>query len=228
MASLPPNVHVSRHPCLRAKLSQLRSQSAGPKEVEALVHQIGLIISCDAMAANVVAAVDGPKDKTPLGFEFTTTTALPKTMCIVPVLRSGLALVQAVQDMLPHPVPVHHLGLYRDHASLAPVEYYNNLPHRPPGAVASPASSLAFIVDPVIATGGTCVAAIQALREWGAEKIVVIAVLGAADGVRTAAEEWPEGCEVWVAGLDERLTSSGMLEPGLGDIGDRLFLTAGK
>ncbi|RDA84066.1 hypothetical protein CP532_0762 [Ophiocordyceps camponoti-leonardi (nom. inval.)] len=223
MASLPSNVHVSRHPCLRAKLSQLRSRSAGPKDVEALVHQIGLIVSCDAMAANV-EAVDGPKDTTPLGFEYTTTTAEPQTMCIVPILRSGLALVQAVQEMLPRPVPVHHLGLYRDHASLAPVEYYNNLTCDD----SSPASSLAIIVDPVIATGGTCVAAIQALREWGAKKIVVIAVIGALEGLRTAAAEWPEGCELWVAGLDERLTSNGMLEPGLGDIGDRLFLTTGK
>ncbi|KAF4582799.1 uracil phosphoribosyltransferase [Ophiocordyceps camponoti-floridani] len=223
MSSLPSNVHVSRHPCLVAKLSQLRSTSSGPKEVGALLHQIGLIISCDALASNV-SAVDGPKDTTPLGFEYTTTTVVPRSMCIVPILRSGLSLVQAVQDILPRAVPVHHLGLYRDDASRAPVEYYNNLP----GADISPASSLAIVVDPIIATGGTCVAAIQALREWGAKKIVVIAVLGAVDGVRTAAEEWPEGCEVWIAGLDDRLTSSGMLQPGLGDVGDRLFLTAGK
>lgn len=133
--------------------------------------------------------------------------------------------------MLPSPVPVHHLGMYREQSTLAPVEYYNNLPNHipdPKNPAAASASSLAIVVDPVIATGGTCIAAIQTLREWGAKKILVLAVLGAADGVRKAAEEWPEGTELWIAGLDEKLSPKGMLEPGLGDIGDRLFLTVGK
>lgn len=83
-------------------------------------------------------------------------------------------------------------------------------------------------MDPVIATGGTCAAAIQTLREWGAKRILVLAVIGAEDGVAKVAQEWPEGCEVWVAGVDKGLTQEGMLKPGLGDVGDRLFLTVGK
>jgi uracil phosphoribosyltransferase len=84
------------------------------------------------------------------------------------------------------------------------------------------------ILDPVIATGGTCAAAIQTLREWGARRIIVLAVIGAVPGLVHAAREWPEGVEIWLAGVDRELTDKGMLKPGLGDVGDRLFLTIGK
>lgn len=135
----------------------------------------------------------------------------------------------AVQTMLPIPVPVHHLGMYREPSTLDPVEYYNNLPQQIPGDSSnSNASSLAILVDPVIATGGTCAAAIQTLREWGAKRIIVLAVIGADEGVQRVAAEWPEGCEVWIAAVDKELTKDGMLKPGLGDVGDRLFLTIGK
>jgi uracil phosphoribosyltransferase len=149
----------------------------------------------------------------------------------VPILRSGLGMVDAVQTLLPSPVAVHHLGLYREPSTLEPVEYYNNLPEHitagSTGGGATP-SSLAIIVDPVIATGGTCAAAIQTLREWGAQRIIVLSILGAQPGLTRAAGEWPEGVEIHVAGLDEELTAGGMLKPGLGDVGDRLFLTIGK
>lgn len=131
--------------------------------------------------------------------------------------------------MLPVAVPVHHLGMYREPSTLDPVEYYNNLPHHiPSSGSASNASSLAIVVDPVIATGGTCAAAIQTLKEWGAQRVIVLAVIGATEGVTQAAKEWPEGTELWLAGVDGELTKEGMLKPGLGDVGDRLFLTIGK
>lgn len=131
---------------------------------------------------------------------------------------------------LPNPVPVHHLGLFREPSTLLPVEYYNNLPNHVSGSGSggSNASSLAVVLDPVIATGGTCAAAIATLREWGAQRIIVLSVLGAASGVKAAAAEWPKGVEIWLAGVDEELTDTGMLKPGLGDVGDRLFLTIGK
>ncbi|EFY94635.1 phosphoribosyl transferase domain protein [Metarhizium robertsii] len=228
MSSLP-NVHVSTHPSLRTKLSQLRSQTADSRQVKALVNDISLILACEALAKNLVTG-PGPKDATPLGFEYTATTAHPQTICIVPILRSGLGMVDAVQTILPDPVPVHHLGMYREPSTLDPVEYYNNLPHHSPQSSAenSTASSLAVLVDPVIATGGTCAAAIQTLREWGAKKVLVMSIIGAEEGVKRAAEEWPEGTELWIAGVDAELTPDGMLKPGLGDIGDRLFLTTAK
>jgi uracil phosphoribosyltransferase len=119
------------------------------------------------------------------------------------------------------------------------VEYYNNLPYHVPApsthsnsaansTVNSSASELAFLVDPIIATGGTCAAAIQTLKEWGVQRVIVLSVLGALPGVLRAANEWPEGVEIWLAGLDEELNERGMIKPGLGDVGDRLFLTLGK
>ncbi|KAI1654560.1 PRTase-like protein [Daldinia decipiens] len=228
--SLPSNVHVSKHPCLVAKLSRLRSKSTESREVKSLINDISLILGCEALAASLTP-VDGPKGETPIGYEYTTTTLRPETLSIVPILRSGLGMVEAIQTLLPEPVPVHHLGLYREPSTLEPVEYYNNLPHHVSTSASEPgtnASSLAIIVDPVIATGGTCVAAIQTLKEWGAKRIIVLSVIAAADGVSRAAEEWPEAVDIWVAGVDAELTPNGMLKPGVGDVGDRLFLTIGK
>ncbi|KAL2127373.1 hypothetical protein VTI74DRAFT_10832 [Chaetomium olivicolor] len=229
MLKLPPNVHVSQHPCLLAKLSQLRSRSTSARDVKALIHEISLIVGCEALAKGL-KTVPGPTDETPLGFEFQSHQVLPGTISLVPILRSGLGMVEAIQTLLPNPVPVHHLGLYREPTTLLPVEYYNNLPNHVSGSGSggSNASSLAIILDPVIATGGTCAAAISTLREWGTQRIIVISVLGAAPGVKAAAAEWPEGVEIWLAGVDEELTDRGMLKPGLGDVGDRLFLTIGK
>ena len=177
-------------------------------------------------------------------------------------------MVDALTTLLPHPVPVHHLGMYREPTTLSPVEYYNNLPHHVPSVPTTPmaglhvggnplaavvsaandvdpladaagssaaaaaanvnASSLAVILDPVIATGGTVTAAIQTLREWGVRRVIVVALLAAEEGLRRAASEWPEATDIWLAGLDGELTDRGMLKPGLGDVGDRLFLTIGK
>jgi uracil phosphoribosyltransferase len=132
-------------------------------------------------------------------------------------------LATAIETLLPFPVSVHHLGLFREKFSLQPVEYYNNLPQSQAAV-----SKLAIVIDPVIATGGTSVAAIQTLREWGVERIIFIGIMGAVPGVTAAAQEWPEGTEIWVGGLDEKLTDAGYIQPGLGDIGDRLYLTMGK
>lgn len=124
---------------------------------------------------------------------------------------------------------MHHLGLFREPTSLQPVEYYNNLPYHDNSTVGSNAvAELAILVDPVIATGGTSVAAIQTLREWGVKKVLLIAVLGSEFGVKQAAKEWPEGVDVWVGDVDPDCDAKGMIKPGLGDVGDRLFLTIGK
>jgi len=231
--SLPPNVHVSSHPCLQAKLSQLRESTANSRETKALVHEIALLVGYEATASGL-STKSGPISKTHLGYEYTTTEITPETISLVPILRSGLSMVEAIQTLLPHPVPVHHLGLFREPTTLQPVEYYNNLPYHIPATTLpsntpnSSASNLAILVDPVIATGGTAVAAIQTLKEWGVSRIIVIAVLGALPGVLQAAREWEEGTEIWVAGLDESVNERGMIKPGLGDVGDRLFLTIGK
>lgn len=133
-------------------------------------------------------------------------------------------MVDAIQTLLPQPISVHHLGLYREKSTLQPVEYYNNLP----ASQNSESVETAILVDPVIATGGTCVAAIQTLKDWGVKRIIVVNVLAAAEGLVRAAEEWPEATEFFVGAVDTELTDGKMISPGLGDVGDRLFGTIGK
>lgn len=147
-------------------------------------------------------------------------------------------MTDAISALLPHAVPIHHLGLYREKTTLQPVEYYNNLPYHQTSSSSSsssssspPASSssdLAIILDPIIATGSTLVAAIETLREAGARRILAVAVLASAEGLAKVAEVWPEGTTVWVGGVDGETDGRGMIKPGLGDVGDRLFLTVGK
>ena len=144
----------------------------------------------------------------------------------------------AINDLLPSSVPVYHLGLFRERTTLQPVEYYNNLPyHRPEPSAASPslderpntaAAELAILVDPIIATGATAEAAIHLLRDWGVQRVVVLSVLGSEAGVRRVAENWPEGLEIWIGAVDPQCNDRGMIVPGLGDIGDRLFVAIGK
>lgn len=137
-------------------------------------------------------------------------------------------MVEALQALLPSAVSVHHLGMYREKSTLQPVEYYNNLPYHKEGAEAGGFTELAIIVDPIIATGSTVCAAIDTLRDWGAPRIISISILASEGGLRRAAESWPEGVELWVGGVDAETDERGMIKPGVGDIGDRLFLTLGK
>ncbi|KAI9667289.1 MAG: hypothetical protein M1821_000103 [Bathelium mastoideum] len=249
-ADLPPNVHLSTHPCLRAKLSQLRSHRTNARETKLLIHEVATIVACEALAQSLEVVPDGA-DRSPLGYDFTSETVLPSHICLVPILRSGLGMVDALQSILPLSVPVHHLGLFRESSGLGVVEYYNKLPdHKPPssGSALTPPSPhdppntsgpahLAIIVDPVIATGATACAAIDTLRDWGVQKIIMLSVLGSAAGLRKAATQWgydeaEAGAEarvqVWVGGMDRDLDGNGMIMPGLGDVGDRLFLTGGR
>ena len=136
-------------------------------------------------------------------------------------------MVDAIQSLLPSAVSVHHLGMYREKSTLQPVEYYNNLPYHKAGD-ASSVPELAIIVDPVIATGSTICAAIDTLRDWGVPRIIGISILASKGGLRRAADEWPEGVELWAGGMDAETDERGMIKPGLGDIGDRLYLTVGK
>ncbi|CAI7623721.1 hypothetical protein N7455_001411 [Penicillium solitum] len=234
--SLPSNVHVSSHPCLQAKLSLIRSSSTTPRETRGLVHDLANILGVEAFSG--LKVVKTGTDTTPLGIEYETQGIDPADLALVPILRSGLGMVDALNDLLPTPVPVYHLGLFREKVSLQPVEYYNNLPfHRSELSPASPASlnpttntaaaSLAVLLDPVIATGATAEAAIQLLRDWGVKKVIMLSLLASEEGVKRAAGTWSE-VEVWVGGIDKGVDEKGMIVPGIGDIGDRLFVAIGK
>jgi uracil phosphoribosyltransferase len=237
-SSLPPNAHISTHPCVQAKLSHLRSSSTNAREVKSLIHEIALLVASEALAQCLTMGTGGT-DKSPLGYTYTQTTISPSKISLVPILRSGLGMVDALESLLPYPVPVHHLGMYREKSTLQPVEYYNNLPYHKPspqptsttpaGTVADTAgpADLAIVVDPIIATGATAMAAVDTLREYGVKKVVVISILCSADGVKRVAECW-ENVEVWAGGCDPETDERGMIKPGLGDVGDRLYLTVGK
>lgn len=160
------------------------------------------------------------QDQSPLGYDYITEDIAPSHICLVPILRSGLSMLEAVQSLLPLPVSVHHLGMYREKSTLQPVEYYNNLPYHKGGSE-STIPDLAIIVDPIIATGSTVCAAIDTLRDWGVPRIISISVLASQGGLKRAAETWPEGVEMWVGGVDAETDERGMIKPGLGDIGDR-------
>lgn len=165
------------------------------------------------------------QDTSPLGYEFEVDTILPSQICLVPILRSGLSMLDAVESLLPSPVPVHHLGMYREKSTFQPVEYYNNLPYHKAGGATSP-PELAIVVDPIIATGQTVSAAIDTLQDYGVKRVIAIAVLASEGGILRAADR--EGVDIWAGGLDAETDDHGMIKPGLGDIGDRLFLTLGK
>lgn len=200
------------------------------RHVKAAIDQITTILATEATAKGL-SVTSGSKATSAIGAEYTTTTLSSESISIVPILRSGLGMLDSLQALLPTPVPIHHLGLFRQPATLSPVEYYNKLPHSP--SLTNPshnlaASHLAFLVDPIIATGGTAAAAIQTLKEWGVGRIIVLSILGATEGVVRAANEWPEGTEIWLAGVDEGVDARGMITPGVGDVGDRLFMTVGK
>jgi uracil phosphoribosyltransferase len=152
-------------------------------------------------------------------------------MNVVPILRSGLSMVDAVTSLLPFPVPVNHLGMYREKSTLQPVEYYNNLQdHRP--AFGAPEGEgpveLAIVVDPIIATGATATAAVETLREWGVKKVLVLSILSTVSGLKNVVAECGDIVEIWSGGCDEDTDGKGMIKPGVGDIGDRLYLTMGK
>lgn len=142
-------------------------------------------------------------------------------MNLVPILRSGLSMVDAVSSLLPAPVPVNHLGMYRDSA-LNPVEYYNNL-HNHGG----PPVDLAIVLDPIIATGVTCLGAVESLRDFGAKRILILGILASESGLRKVASSG-DNVEIWVGGADADTDEKGMIRPGMGDVGDRLFSTLGK
>jgi len=263
-ASLPSNVHVSTHPCLRAKLSQLRSQGTSARETKQLVHDIALIVGCEALDYGL-SVQQTSTDSSPLGYEYPVETLSPSHISLVPILRSGLSMIDALQSLLPNPVPIYHLGMYREKSTLQPVEYYNNLPYHTSSSSTNPPTSestvplsasqllhhdpnspsdLAILVDPIIATGATASAAIDTLKDWGVKRIIVCSVLASVGGLQKASEAWGQTPEkvgasgqgrgqgenvvFWVGGVDAETDEKGMIKPGLGDIGDRLFGTIGK
>jgi uracil phosphoribosyltransferase len=175
---LPGNVRLSQHPVIQAKLSQLRAHDLDTRLVRMLADDIASLLAYEATATSLTTAVTG-QNTTPIGASFDVLTLQPGRVCLVPILRSGLAMTEPFLRVLPTATEVHHLGLFREENTQNAIEYYNKVPKQ--NTVKGPMVQ-AFLVDPIIATGNTACAAIQILREWGIKKIVLTCMLASEAG----------------------------------------------
>ena len=214
--SAPPTLHVSPHPAVLHKLAILRDENTEPKKFREIVRELSWLLGYEALAD---ARVRTRRVRTPI--EDTEAHELGDRIGLIPILRAGLGMVDAMLELMPT-AEVWHLGLFRDERTLRPVEYYNKLPD-------SASVDLCLILDPMLATGGSATAAIEVLKRWGAVtpvRIKLVNLIAAPEGVQAVTEAHPD-VHIHCAALDRELNDRGYIMPGLGDAGDRQFGTGG-
>ncbi|HEY8238731.1 MAG TPA: uracil phosphoribosyltransferase [Candidatus Limnocylindrales bacterium] len=207
-------LHVSNHPAVLHKLAILRDEKTEPKKFREVVRELSWLLGYEALAD---ARVRAREVRTPL--ETMSGHELGERIGLIPILRAGLGMVDAMLELMPT-AEVWHLGLFRDEKTLRPVEYYNKLPD-------SANVDLCLILDPMLATGGSATAAIEVLKRWGAVqpvRIKLLNLIAAPEGVEAVAAAHPD-VEIHCAALDRGLNEKGYIMPGLGDAGDRQFGT---
>lgn len=205
-------VMVMDHPLIQHKVGVIRRKEVGSKDFRAIIGEIAMLM-CYEAARDL--KLEDVQIETPICK--TTVKALSgKKLAVVPILRAGLGMVDGILAMIPA-AKVGHIGLYRDPETLQPVEYYCKLP-------GDCAEREVFVVDPMLATGGSAAAAIQMLKEKGCRNIRFMCIIAAPEGVRRMQQEHPD-VDIYIAALDERLNDHGYIVPGLGDAGDRIFGT---
>jgi uracil phosphoribosyltransferase len=206
-----PTVHVSQHPAVLHKLAVLRDERTEPKKFREVVRELSWLLGYEALADVGVRPLD---IRTPM--EPMTAHELDARIGLVPILRAGLGMVDAMLELMPT-AQVWHLGLFRDERTLRPVEYYNKLPN-------SATDDLCLILDPMLATGGSATAAIEVLKKWGAVRIKLVNLIAAPEGIEAVTTAHPD-VHIHCAALDRGLNERGYIQPGLGDAGDRQFGT---
>jgi uracil phosphoribosyltransferase len=211
MPDAPANLHVSHHPLVAHKLSILRDVSTEPKKFRELVRELTWLLGYEAMRD---LSLQPRSVATPL--EVLDGAELEPRVGLVPVLRAGLGMVDAMLELMPS-AEVWHIGLYRDERSLKPVEYYNKLPD-------AATVQVCLILDPMLATGGSAAATVDILKAWGAARIKQVSLIAAPEGVATLSGAHPD-VDIHVAAVDRELNDRGYIVPGLGDAGDRQFGT---
>jgi len=211
--SAPSTLHVSQHPAVRHKLGILRDEATEPKKFREVVRELSWLLGYEALAD---ARLRPLTIRTPL--ERIEADELADRIGLVPILRAGLGMVDAMLELMPT-AQVWHLGLFRDERTLRPVEYYNRLPD-------SATVDVCLILDPMLATGGSATAAIEVLKRWGAVRIKLINLIAAPEGVAAVSAAHPD-VHIHCAALDRQLNDRGYILPGLGDAGDRQFGTGG-
>jgi uracil phosphoribosyltransferase len=205
-------VLIAEHPLIRHKLARLRHRDTPPTAFRDLVYEMSQFLFYEATRDARLRPVAVP---TPLAACEAVECA--EAVGLFPVLRAGLGMAQAMLDAFPE-AAVWHLGLYRDHATLKPVTYYNKLPPKPE-------MDVGIVLDPMLATGGSAIAAIDILRKAGTPRVVFAGLIAAPEGVAALQAAHPE-VPIYLAALDSHLNEVGYIVPGLGDAGDRQFGTA--
>lgn len=204
-------VHPSQHPLVAHKLTRLRDVQTESKKFRELIREVSALLAYEATRDLAIA----PREvTTPLAK--TTGHELKQPIGLIPILRSGLGMVEGIWGLMPS-AEVWHIGLYRDERTLQPVEYYNKLP-------LEPTVSVCLVLDPMLATGGSAVATVDILKEWGVNKIKFVGILAAPEGVEAMQTAHPD-VPLHLAVIDDHLNQDGFIVPGLGDAGDRQFGT---
>ena len=205
-------VYVFDHPLIQHKLTYIRDKNTGTKEFRELVDEVATLMAFEITRDLPLEEIE---IETPVT-KAKTKVLSGKKIAIVPILRAGIGMVDGVLKLIPA-AKVGHIGLYRDPETLKPVEYYAKLP-------ADVEERDFIIVDPMLATGGSAVEAINSLKKRGAKSIKFMCLIAAPEGVKAIQEEH-EDVDIYIAALDEKLNDHGYIVPGLGDAGDRLFGT---
>ena len=206
------NVFIMDHPLIQHKISILRNKETGTNEFRKLIEEIAVLMGFAALRDLPLEDVEV---ETPI--ETCRTPMISgKKLAVVPVLRAGLGMVDGMLSLIPA-AKVGHIGLYRNPETLKPVEYYCKLP-------ADCAEREVFVVDPMLATGGSSIAAIQLLKDKGCKSIRLLCIIAAPEGVKAMQEAHPD-VDIYIGALDQKLNDHGYIVPGLGDAGDRIFGT---
>jgi len=204
-------VFESNHPLIQHKLALLRDTTTEPKRFRELIRELAILLACEATTDLELSEVTLT---TPMGVAHGKT--LKRKIALVPILRAGLGMVDGIWEMIPS-AEVWHIGIYRDHDTLEPVEYYTRRP-------VDPNVQLCLILDPMLATGGSAIATADLLKKWGAQRIKFAGVIAAPEGIEALSKAHPD-VDIHLAAVDERLNKIGYIVPGLGDAGDRQFGT---
>ena len=205
-------VTIMEHPLIKHKIGIIRRKETGSKDFRQMISEIAMLMCYEATRDLKLQDVD---IETPI-CKTTVKELEGKKLAVVPILRAGLGLVDGMLTMIPA-AKVGHIGLDRNEETLEPVEYYCKLPK-------DCSEREIFVVDPMLATGGSSVAAIQMLKERGCKNIKFMCIIAAPEGVERMQKEHPD-VDIYVGALDEKLNENGYIIPGLGDAGDRIFGT---
>lgn len=205
-------VHVFDHPLIQHKLTYIRDKRTGTKEFRELVDEVATLMAFEATR-------DLPLEEITIETPVSTTKSnvlSGKKLGVIPILRAGIGMVDGILKLIPA-AKVGHIGLYRDPETLLPVEYYVKLP-------SDIEERDLIVVDPMLATGGSAIEAINSLKKRGAKSIIFMCLIASPEGVEAVKEAHPD-VDIYIAALDEKLNDHGYIVPGLGDAGDRLFGT---